>query len=191
MILVAASLITACVNKQEKGPITISGKIDASAVSGSASGPTLVAVAKTDSIEAIERDPAGAIVMIAGIDEHSGTYELELGEYDVQPGDHVTIIAFIDNAYANGIPYPKRGDFIGFYIEPSSLSTSYALKAGANPNLDIAHKPRGLLVRRGRLGDHRRDRGRRRHRHRLCGGDHLVGHERAGHERSDRLRPRQ
>ncbi|HOS39696.1 MAG TPA: hypothetical protein PLG31_08180, partial [Spirochaetota bacterium] len=58
MILVAASLITACVNKQEKGPITISGKIDASAVSGSASGPTLVAVAKTDSIEAIERDPA-------------------------------------------------------------------------------------------------------------------------------------
>ncbi len=138
MILVAASLITACVNKQEKGPITISGKIDASAVSGSASGPTLVAVAKTDSIEAIERDPAGAIVMIAGIDEHSGTYELELGEYDVQPGDPVTIIAFIDNAYANGIPYPKRGDFIGFYIEPSSLSTSYALKAGANPNLDIA-----------------------------------------------------
>ena len=137
IVLVSLVLLVSCGRGDKDKAVTISGRVSITSPGERISGPTLIAIARTDSVEAIEHDPENSIVTIAGIDESSMTYDLDLTDYGLKSGDEIYIIGFVDNGYINGIPYPKKGDFIGFYFNPSSLKTGYALKEGANQNLDL------------------------------------------------------
>ena len=117
--------------------ISLSGNVDVNDIAGEISGPILVAITNSDDFEKIASDPLNTVIDIRAIDEITNSFDFDLSNTRLQEGDEVYIFGFVDNDYAKGIPNPTEGDFIGFYIDPATMSLSYRLKSGVNSGIDI------------------------------------------------------
>ncbi|MFO8047449.1 MAG: hypothetical protein R6U29_00315 [Desulfosudaceae bacterium] len=114
----------------------LSGQVDPDPIPASSrKGPVFVAVSRSADMEEVEDNPESTVVDIKPVDADN-RFEMNLSSLDMEPGETVYIIAFIDNNYADS-PALDSGDYIGFYHPPDSIKTAYQLKAGDNDNLDI------------------------------------------------------
>ncbi len=117
--------------------ISLSGSVDIEDIAGDINGPILVAITNSDDFEKIENDPLSTIIDIRAIDEINYSFDIDLSNTRLKEDDEVYIFGFVDNDYANGIPNPTEGDFIGFYIDPVKMSLSYRMKSGLNSGIHI------------------------------------------------------
>lgn len=131
-----ASLLS-CGIESTISDISLSGNVDVNDIAGEISGPILVAITNSDDFEKITRDPLNTVIDIRAIDEINNSFDIDLSNTRLKEGDEVYIFGFVDNDYANGIPNPTEGDFIGFYIDPATMSLSYRLKSGLNSGINI------------------------------------------------------
>ncbi len=99
-------------------------------------GPLFVALAATDDLAMIERDPLGTIKELITVEE-SGNFSIDLTDSNLRAGDEIAIIAFVDSDYQGGVPYPTAGDLVGLYIDRAAFSMTYRLKEGANEGISI------------------------------------------------------
>lgn len=129
-------VLTACGESQDTPTLSISGKVTVDeAASGSdadvfaaifrGSGPDMTAQKLEDSFEGITRVAP------------DGSFSMDLTESGLEPGDTVTLVAFLDRNDSGGIPTPDEGDVLGFYIRKGSFTPSYPLQSGANSGADI------------------------------------------------------
>jgi len=126
-----------CSSDEGDKQIYLSGLIDFQAVSVDNSKPIIVAVSRSEDLKEIEADPFHNIIISQTVDFNDPYYYLDLSLSAGQVGETVYILAFIDNDYHQGIPYPNLGDFIGFYLNSATKKSSYFLKEGQNRGLDI------------------------------------------------------
>jgi hypothetical protein len=115
----------------------LSGTVDIEDIASDINGPILVAITNSDDFEKIENDPLSTIIDIRAIDEINYSFYIDLSNTRLKKDDEVYIFGFVDNDYANGIPNPTEGDFIGFYIDPVNMSLSYKMKSGLNSGIHI------------------------------------------------------
>ena len=102
------------------------------------SGPLFIAVADTDDPKQIEHDPVNRIHKVSTVNNDFNEFNIDLSETSLNAGDEVFVFAFADNDYSNGIPFPDKGDVIGFYINPDGFKTMYRLKEGDNNYLEFS-----------------------------------------------------
>jgi hypothetical protein len=117
--------------------ISLSGTVDVEEIINDINGPILVAITNSDDFDKIENDPLNTIIDIRAIDEVNYSFDIDLSNSRLKKDDEVYIFAFVDNDYADGIPNPTEGDFIGFYIDPVMMSLMYRLKSGLNSGINI------------------------------------------------------
>ncbi|MBW2599705.1 MAG: hypothetical protein JRC60_06440 [Deltaproteobacteria bacterium] len=120
-----------------KTSIFISGTVDVGEIEGNINGPVLLEVSNTDDLEKIEENPDDTIIKVITVDKSDYTFRIDLTDEDLKAGDEVYITAFVDNDYEGDIPYPTKGDFVGFYIDTNRMATSYEIKSGENDGIDI------------------------------------------------------
>ncbi len=80
------------------------------------------------------------IIEYVSVDRQTLSFDIDLTEKDVAVGDEVAIIAFVDVNDKSSIPFPNKGDFLGFYLGEESINTmkfTYTLHDGKNTGIDI------------------------------------------------------
>ncbi len=117
--------------------ISLSGTVDVEEIVSDINGPILVAITNSDDFDKIENDPLNSIIDIRAIDDVNYSFDIDLSNTRLKKDDEVYIFAFVDNDYADGIPNPTKGDYIGFYIDPVMMSLMYRLKSGMNSGINI------------------------------------------------------
>jgi hypothetical protein len=117
------------------GRLSLSGTV--ATVPSAPPGPLFVALAATDDLAAIERDPLGTIKELITVEESGGTFSIDLSGSELRAGDEIAIIAFVDSDYDGGVPYPTAGDMVGLYIDREAFSMTYRLREGANDGISI------------------------------------------------------
>ncbi len=136
-ILITMSLfLFSCSNTLDKYNISVSGSIDLSGMPENPDGPIFIAILN-DNLENIQDDFTQSIIEIVSVDESNYTFTIDLSEKGVAAGDTISIIAFIDNDFTNGVPNLNEGDFVGFYVNDNDMSTSYVTRRGSNSGLVI------------------------------------------------------
>lgn len=90
-------------------------------------GPVFVLISNTDDLNKIKNDPTGSVLSIINV-EDNGEFDIDINGTGINIGDVVYLVAFVDNDYTGGIPEPTPGDYVGFYINESSLQTAYTIK---------------------------------------------------------------
>ena len=131
MAIVTVIAFTSC-GALNKDDAVIAGSVTVDeAIQRAQNAPVFVAVAKDGNMEAIQHDPANAIITIIQPDE-SGAFSIECKDYGLKSGDEVFLFAFVDNDYTGGIPFPTPGDAVGFYYNGFKLSYTIGVDGEAN-----------------------------------------------------------
>ena len=131
MAIVTVIAFTSC-GALNKDDAVIAGSVAVDeAIQRAQNAPVFVAVAKDGNMEAIQHDPANAIITIIQPDE-SGAFSIECKDYGLKSGDEVFLFAFVDNDYTGGIPFPTPGDSVGFYYNGFKLSYTIGVDGEAN-----------------------------------------------------------
>ncbi|MDY6932589.1 MAG: hypothetical protein SVZ03_00025 [Spirochaetota bacterium] len=125
--------------KDEDRQIILSGNLE---IEDEAFGPAFVAISITDDIEKIENDPYDTIVQIVTVDTSDYSFNVDLSESDLIPGQEIFIFGFVDNDFNYGIPVPGEGDYVGFYFDFQNWKPSYVLQEGHNDGMNIEVKRR-------------------------------------------------
>ena len=133
--------IAACSEIPEKNLIYLSGRVelDSDAMDGR---PAFVTILKSTTIEAMNNMadiPADAVVDLLEVSKSNYSFTIELSEKGFLEGDTITLFAFTDKNYSQGIPFPNQGDIIGMYYDDTDgmPSTAYTLKNGLNEGILI------------------------------------------------------
>mgnify|MGYP000153290520 CR=1 FL=1 len=129
--IVTVIAFTSC-GALNKDDAVIAGSVTVDeAIQRAQNAPVFVAVAKDGNMEAIQHDPANAIITIIQPDE-SGAFSIECKDYGLKSGDEVFLFAFVDNDYTGSIPFPTPGDSVGFYYNGFKLSYTIGVDGEAN-----------------------------------------------------------
>ena len=118
-------------------PITMSGTITPPAGYAESGKPVFILVTESDNIEEVLNKPVSAVKYFEKLVPGATTFNLDLADTDIRPGDEVTIVALLDNNFTYGFPNPDTGDMIGFHMPEDALSPAYEIRNGSNPNIDI------------------------------------------------------
>ncbi|MBU1168824.1 MAG: hypothetical protein KKD44_04580 [Proteobacteria bacterium] len=135
-ILVCLTFLS-CGSVTEKQPVFLSGNVDFGSLDQKNLGPVFVAVLSQSPVEN-NSSISDSLLDIQSIDKNQAEFRFQLTDKAIAPGDPVYIIAFADNDFANGIPLPGPGDYIGYYLDKENLSPAYILKAGENTGVEIS-----------------------------------------------------
>ena len=92
----------ACSQIPEDSNIYLSGKIDSEA----GNQPTFVAIVKNDTMRQMEDFTSDALVELIEIDLMNKSFSIELSEKGLVAGDEISVFAFMDSDYRDGIPSP-------------------------------------------------------------------------------------
>lgn len=115
-------------------PMSISGSITAPSGYSSlaSSDPIYIIIAKAENTFDLFNDPMSAIKYFVKLPQGSTTYNIDLTNTGLVPGDEIRILALWDRDYTGGFPNPTAGDKIGYYQQKSSFTYSKVLSSGAN-----------------------------------------------------------
>jgi hypothetical protein len=89
---------------EEKKALTLSGTVDVYSVS-EPRGPMFLALLSSADFDSLQSDPLESIATVINIPD-DGNFSVDLASLGFIPGDVVYCTAFIDNDYANSIPFP-------------------------------------------------------------------------------------
>ncbi|HPJ38700.1 MAG TPA: hypothetical protein PLT75_09665, partial [Spirochaetota bacterium] len=139
-VLFAAVIAHAACGVPGAGELTVSGTVVLSGA-GEVRGPVFVAVTTSNDYDAIEDDPVTNVLGVVRT-EDNGSFTADLGEMGVVEGEAVHLIAFADNDYSGGVPYPTSGDVLGFYFDRERWSTAVtAVSAGVQGVVIPVNRP--------------------------------------------------
>jgi len=114
-------------------PLSISGSFTApTGYSTSSTKPVFIIIAKAENTFELFNDPMSVIKYFVKIPQGSTTYNIDLTNTGLVPGDEIRILALYDIDYTGGFPNPTANDKIVYYQQKSSLSYSKVLTAGSN-----------------------------------------------------------
>ena len=100
-------------------------------------GPTFIALSRTDDMDEIEANPEDNLIMFSRVDPDDNSFDIDLSDAGVKPGEEIVIFGFVDNDYINSFPNPTDGDYVGFYFKQEDFESRYKLKEGMNEGIDI------------------------------------------------------
>ncbi len=123
LLLVSVTFV-ACGEKSTP-PVMLNGTVDLSEVPQT-HGPVFLCVLNTLDYDKIINDPFGTILEVININD-DGTFSINLMEMGISAGDTLYFIAFADNDYNKGIPFPTLDDYVGFYID-SNWNPSFVVR---------------------------------------------------------------
>jgi len=115
----------------------VQGSITASAGYSSTSAPIFMIVCKADDVDTIFSDTMNTVKYFEKLSAGSTSFNLDLSQTGLAPGDKVMIIALWDKDYVSGFPKLTAGDMIGYYVNSSTYSSQYTLSSGANTGVNI------------------------------------------------------
>lgn len=95
--------------------------------SKSANKPVFIAIAATDNIDLVMSNPGRYINLIVEHDTSSNSFEIDLTDSGIEKDDNIFLFAFSDNDYNGGIPNLTPGDVMGFFINKTTLQTTYTV----------------------------------------------------------------
>ena len=140
VVILCVLFLVACGNGSTgtgEGPFSVRGTVDVQKVAEEIDGPIIVALINTDDLTKIQDDPEGVILDTVVVDEQDCRFSIDLAGKGLAAGDEVALIAFVDNNYEGGVPYPDAGDFVGVYADEENLSVFYTLRDGVNGGISI------------------------------------------------------
>ncbi|MCX5852366.1 MAG: hypothetical protein NT072_09995, partial [Deltaproteobacteria bacterium] len=94
--------------------------------------PAYVIVAKVDYPDILLNDPISAIKYFEKMPPGEFTFNIDLSETDLMPGDEVMVIALWDRDYEGGFPKPTRGDKLGIVQNKDKYAFTVQLRYGVN-----------------------------------------------------------
>lgn len=119
----------------EDGSLSISGNITLPDAYTSDEGSVFVIVADPNALEAISNDPLDAVRYIKKLSPGTLSFTIDLSNSGFLPGEDIMLIGLWDRNNTEIFPDPDPGDYIGFYFNEDTFSTSYQL--GQNEPNDI------------------------------------------------------
>ncbi len=139
VVILCMLLLVACENGTTApgGPFSVRGTVSVQKVAEKIEGPIIVALINTDDLTQIQDDPEGVILDTVVVDETDYNFSIDLAGKGLAAGDEIALIAFVDNNYEGGVPYPDAGDFVGVYADEEGLSVFYTLRDGVNDGISI------------------------------------------------------
>lgn len=122
---------------KEKPEMVVSGTLEGQSLNDNPDQPVLVAVMRDGSGSSMSTINLNGIEAMVSADTQNGTFEIDLTDSDLEEGDKINLVAFVDENYSQGLPNPDSGDKVGIYIDQESYSTTYTLKEGINSGFHI------------------------------------------------------
>ncbi len=126
-----------CGEESDKPDFFIAGTLAVDESMRYGEAPVLVAVTRSLDASEIQEDPGAAIIKYVAAGENGTSFEIDLSDAVLMPGDTVNLIAFVDNNYTGGVPFPDTGDIVGIYVAPGSLTPGLELQDGGNTGVHI------------------------------------------------------
>ncbi|HOW80915.1 MAG TPA: hypothetical protein PK573_00010 [Spirochaetota bacterium] len=117
--------------------MTMDGSFTAPAEYAEGTDPAFIILCKAESPNAIFADTIDAVKYFKKLDPGQTTFNLDISESGLAPGDEVMIVAMWDRDYVYGFPRLTEGDMIGYYTDEETYSYQYTLKEGANSGITI------------------------------------------------------
>ncbi|MGM0404305.1 MAG: hypothetical protein ACQEQN_11360 [Thermodesulfobacteriota bacterium] len=126
-----------CGEESDKPDFVVAGTLAVDESMRYGDAPVLVAVTRSLGASEIQEDPDDAIIKYVAAGENGTSFEIDLSDTALMPGDTVNLIAFVDNNYTGGVPFPDIGDIVGIHVEPGSLTPGLELQDGGNTGIHI------------------------------------------------------
>ncbi len=141
MLLFCVAVVFACGKEPALQTIYLTGTVGGEAVTNHPDKPTMVIVLKGDSIENLSASDLSAgmddIIEYISIDRNNLSFHIDLTDKELNAGDEIALIAFVDINNNGSFPFPNEGDFMGFYIDEEAMSPTYQLNTGGNEGVHI------------------------------------------------------
>lgn len=148
-ILLLVSIIvalTACGGGAKRSEMSITGKVDVSKVEDQINGPVMVAIVRSnagtqDLTTLLSNDLADSMLSYFSVNTPDLTFNTDISDTGVRPGDVIYVFAYIANGYRSGFIQPDEGDFIGFHTggkvsikdqKLANMKLEYRLEPGVN-----------------------------------------------------------
>ena len=96
------------------------------------SPPIFIIAAVTDNPQDLVNDPMSVIKNFQKITPGETTFNMELSNTDLIPGDKIMIIGLWDKDFESGFPEISTGDEVGFYFNTATFQFSVPLVKGIN-----------------------------------------------------------
>ncbi|MDY6933504.1 MAG: hypothetical protein SVZ03_04680 [Spirochaetota bacterium] len=124
-----------CGEEENNNQIFISGNLE---IDEGIFGTAFMVISRAvDDFEVIEENPQDFIIKIVAVEPIDHSFNIDLSESSLRPGEEVLLFGFVDKDYNYGIPNPTEGDYVGFYIDRDDYSPYYVLKSGHNEDISI------------------------------------------------------
>jgi hypothetical protein len=137
LLIIMAAGITGCGEPSAPPSLSLSGTVSGQAITDHPDKPIMVAVIRGGELNRIQTDPMGAIIAYIPVDHDQLTFHIDLTDKGLTAGDTVMLAAFVDMNYRQGLPYPDPGDFIGIYVNATTLSAGLKLQEGETGDINI------------------------------------------------------
>ena len=134
--LLVLFLCMACGETEDKATFSISGRVTVDEACQCEDADVFVALFKGTDPEIIARSSGDSFASIVGT-AANGAFSIDLADHELNPGETVTLIGFVDRHYNGGIPAPDTGDMMGFYVKDGTFTPGYTLAGGLNTGADI------------------------------------------------------
>ncbi|MBU0994632.1 MAG: hypothetical protein KJ737_19225 [Proteobacteria bacterium] len=99
--------------------------------------PCYIIIAQTDNPDDLLEDPVSKIKYFEKIPEGETSFDIDLSDTGLVPGDEIMIIALWDKDHVSGFPEPFEEDYIGFYMNTEDMALTYVLEDGVNEGIEI------------------------------------------------------
>jgi hypothetical protein len=137
LFLTATMFFFSCGKSNTRQELIIEGNIYSSVDLNNSNSPVFVAVADTEDFDKIGENPSAHIIALIAVNKKQGRYTIDLSDKGINTDSVISLFAFMDNNIKTGLPNPDAGDILGFYLDPSTMSTGIKLKKGINTGFDI------------------------------------------------------
>lgn len=126
------ALLLGCGEPDHPPEVILSGSIEGEQAAAHRDNPILVAVMPYDETMQLSIYALNDVAALVSVDKHDLTFEIDLSEFGLWPGDRVNIIAFVDANAAGQFPNPDPGDYLGFYLDNGTPDTGEYLGFSGN-----------------------------------------------------------
>lgn len=109
--------------------------------------PVIVAVTKSLDAGEIQEDPDAAIIKYVAAGENGATFEIDLSDTALMPGDTINLIAFVDNNYTGGCRFRTRATSSASMRNPAGSPRGLNCKTAAIAGYILTLPGRCLILR--------------------------------------------
>jgi len=115
----------------------LSGTLGIPAAAMETDAPVLVAITNSVDAERLDNQPKAVVIDYVTADKAAAEFRVDLTGKDVNPGDEIFLVAFVDNNYTDDVPFPDAGDVVGIYAPDGRINPAYIVQEGENSGIHI------------------------------------------------------